>query len=441
MCSPLLQSTFVEVQVLPLLSALGSSDWNTLTANASFYYTRGWLEAVAPDLGKQSLLLVAYRSGHPVAALPAFRVTNPNEYVYHNVLDAVLESDQMAEVTSLLFPRAPRIALRLGRVLLQGLRPFLNRALFPNLTLTSPFAYVSEILVHPDEQEPAQVIDVLIAALERYSDAIDSHCVAFLWVDGTQDLLLSVLQRRQYRIAFSGAEERLSIRWTSLYEYFQSFSVTKRHHFKKEVARFLETGLQVRSDIPWESVADRALDLAMKLQKKHGHDLEADRLAHRFRSLINRLGTRSVTLTVWQEDELVAFVTSFQHGNILYPKLAGFDYEKTSKGYVYFNVAYYHLIELAIELGVREINYGSGTHEAKLMRGCQMVPLYNAYRFKSRWINRLADLYLPSFHQRKSWRYRCMASNFGVGGGAINVWQPDGDILPNLDRSTGNGVE
>ncbi len=397
----------MEVRVLSSLDSLSTTDWQELTANASLYYTHDWLQAVTPDIGEQVLLFTAYRSGIPVGVIPAFKVSKPTEFVYHNVREAVLEPTQLAEVTSFLFPQQPHTAFLMAKTAILGLRPLLDSFLFPNLVFTSPFAYVSETLIRPDEPDPEDVLNTILNSIEQYSHTQGLGCTAFLWIEATQHQLLSALKRKDYHLIRIDATARLQIKWSSFDDYLATcFRSKHRWHIKREIKCFQDAGGHIRYHDCWSDIEDQAISLAIALQQRHNLQPTYTELANRYQRILTSLGDRAIHLTAWLDGNLVGFATVFVHGDVLYLKHVGFDDTSANRqSYVYFNLVYYKLIELALELGVREIDYGSGTHEAKRARGCEIVPLYIAYRFQSPWMERLANLYLPAFHQQKTNRF------------------------------------
>ncbi len=392
----------MEVRVLSSLDSLSTTDWQELTANASVYYTREWLQAVTPDIGEQILLFTAYRSGIPVGVIPAFKVSKSTEFVYHNVREAVLESTQLAEVTSFLFPQQPRKAFLIAKTAIATFRPLLDSFLFPNLVFTSPFAYVSETLIRPNEPDPEGILDTILNSIEQYSHTQNLGCTAFLWIEATQHRLLSALKRKDYHLVRMDTAARLQIKWSSFDEYLGCFRSKQRWHIKREIQCFQDAGGHIRYHDSWSEIEEQAINLAIALQQRHNLQPTFAELANRYQRILTSFGDRAIHLTAWLDGNLVGFLTAFVHGNVLYPKHVGFDDTLANReSYVYFNLVYYKLIELALELGVREIDYGSGTHKAKRDRGCEIVPLYIAYRFQSPWMERLAKLYLPALHQQK----------------------------------------
>jgi predicted N-acyltransferase len=97
------------------------------------------------------------------------------------------------------------------------------------------------------------------------------------------------------------------------------------------------------------------------------------------------MGDDVIILTAAIGDRPVAFALFVKDANEWHFFVAGFDYGRTQGSMTYFSLVFYVPIRLAIEKGVRRINYGIASYAPKLRRGCRLEPITLMVKCRSRW--------------------------------------------------------
>ena len=90
--------------------------------------------------------------------------------------------------------------------------------------------------------------------------------------------------------------------------------------------------------------------------------------------------------------ETIAFHVLVEHGGVLHSNTVGQNYDVATKGRAHFMVMYYAPLVDALESSISRINYGVGSYEAKVGRGCRIEPLVGAFKFRDPSIDMLACL-------------------------------------------------
>ena len=79
--------------------------------------------------------------------------------------------------------------------------------------------------------------------------------------------------------------------------------------------------------------------------------------------------------TTW---DLVGFALLYRWRHELYARIVGFDYERLPPdSRVYFTIMFYEPIRYAITNGIKVIDYGLETGDAKVGRGCVLAPRWS----------------------------------------------------------------
>jgi hypothetical protein len=74
--------------------------------------------------------------------------------------------------------------------------------------------------------------------------------------------------------------------------------------------------------------------------------------------------------------------------------------------FTYFNLTYYSLAEHAADFGLQAVFMGNGAYQAKLRRGCELVPVRFFSRPRDAWRRRLLR---PWFALHRRWTRRTFA--------------------------------
>jgi len=356
----------MRVDVCRRIAEVGRERWRQLLDAGSLYLSYEWLSSVEGSLAPESYYVTAWEGDRLLAAIPAYLIADPKTYAFYNPAELVLAEATVETLAPYLDDR-PRAAYRALRSALVSRRA----DLYPSLVCASPYGYLAW-LCHRPGLPPAlldQVRRSLLDEVAALAARLHAPCRAFLYVpDGKDPALERALRTTGYQAAALSGECTLDVTWPSFDAYLDTRPGHRRREFRREIARFQDTGHAIR--IGDASALDRRLaDLQAQLSRKYGGRGDPDRIELGFRRATAHLGPFIRPFTVFKAAEPVGFALFYQRDNQLYCKQAGFDYAREG-AYRYFNVIFYEPIRYAIREGVHTIQYGSESYEAKLRRGC-----------------------------------------------------------------------
>ncbi|MER8113809.1 GNAT family N-acetyltransferase [Streptomyces sp. NPDC094031] len=240
--------------------------------------------------------------------------------------------------------------------------------LAPVAAATLPGAYAAGI-VAPDAPP---VISALLDELDETAQRWGCPTRAVMHVPASARLLRETLESRGYAGVTSLAQTSLPVPAGSFEDYLARLSSKRRTAVRRERRVFAGSDMTVRRADIGEFSTEHAL-LHVKQLRRYGHDFSAQQLVELVRRSARFFGDWAVFLVAERGPRVEAFSLSYVLGGQLHPKMSGFS-GYADEHFAYFNVIYYELIEVAQELGVRELVFGPGTYDAKVHRGCVLDP-------------------------------------------------------------------
>lgn len=267
----------------------------------------------------------------------------------------------------------PVMSVLLGRLYRQ--LPDARNWMLPLLMLRPELSSDDPVVAIPSTRlDRKAVLDGMMAAIDsfaarsRWSSAID--CVP---VRDT-DLSEALASRRYLRTTGRGYAELELVHdsWETFLAAVKIRSTKVAGMIRNEERRARRDGLKFRE---WDPARDDTMEF-------HGFlDVHAKRLngqpfpfGPEFLPTLARTMGQDVHVLVaergGQTQGVAVLLTHGTRGYVLYPGLI--DKEERS-GLVYFNLAYYQSIRLAIDLGLERLAYGNGVYPAKIRRGCSIT--------------------------------------------------------------------
>lgn len=131
-----------------------------------------------------------------------------------------------------------------------------------------------------------------------------------------------------------------------------------------------DAGITCRTVPLTPSLARPLVELAEANVTRHGGHVDLDRYADWVADLVGIPGSHAEAHLAERDGRIVGCIVSSTYAGRLYALFPGFDYEQTAGVPVYFELAYYHLVEHAVAHGYHAIEYGPAADEAKRHRGC-----------------------------------------------------------------------
>ncbi|MET8614451.1 peptidogalycan biosysnthesis protein [Streptomyces misionensis] len=344
----------MDVRTYNTVGALPGADWDSLASGSTIYSTAGFQGVREEELpqGAQARHIMAHDAdGTVTAGLEAYTFTRPPHALYTpaDLLAGLVDEERHAAVAS---------------------RP---------LAIGAGWSEFRGQVVHRPDAGPEQrtaAVEALTTEALNFAKQAEASVLAYYYLP--REDALDIARAHEHAgavLLFHDVETVLPIGlWDDLDDYYAWLPAKRRPRARREVRTFRGSGRTVR-EVALPEVVDRIAPLNSALMRKHGHDYGIARAAEVYGRQGRYLGDRSTLLLAEEEDSPVGFALRYRHQDMLYARVAGFDYGYANKA-DYFNLVFYHPIAQGTGRTTRAIHLGLGTFEAKLTRGAQPVPLY-----------------------------------------------------------------
>lgn len=338
-------------------------DWWESLSHPSPYLGFDWLRARSATLhGKPRFVGVAGPDGEAVLGVPAFLTDSSSHPGYDPArflaMDDVPEEDVAAEPGGA--EALARLRGRLGAL-----------ASRPSVVSGSPGRMGGVSYAGPlSARDRRAALGLAADALERQAEAASAALVAWVYfiedADRTAD---TVLRERGYTRVSVGADCHLPVTWDSFDGYLRDFSAKRRWSIQREVRAFTEAGVTVERH--GAEALDRELaGLELQWRQKYGRKADLEATVADYRELREHIGDAMTVFVARRQGQALGFVTFLQDGPVWWARFPGFDYSAGPDIYLYFNLLFYHPIQVAIREGISSISYSMGSYETKCSRGC-----------------------------------------------------------------------
>lgn len=221
---------------------------------------------------------------------------------------------------------------------------------------------------------PAARVEAMgFAAAEAEKRAADVSAGMVCWVyalEGADGALDQALRGRGYARVSVGADCHLPIEWDSFDNYLHSFSAKRRWSIVRERRTFAEAGVTIERHGP-EVLGPELAELELQWRQKYGRKADLSETISDYRELQEHVGDALSVFVARQHKRALGFMTFINDGPVWWARFPGFDYSMATQVYLYFNLLFYHPIELAISEGISSISYSMGSYETKCSRGCR----------------------------------------------------------------------
>ncbi|NUT39209.1 MAG: GNAT family N-acetyltransferase [Thermoactinospora sp.] len=157
-------------------------------------------------------------------------------------------------------------------------------------------------------------------------------------------------------------------------EWLAGLSRGRRHAVRQESSRFAEAGYRLREVALGECAEAVAVQME-ETEAKYGRTglLYLETLLSQARHLGDQA---RVLLCLPPDGPAVGHVLFYVYGYTLYIRSAGFHYARLRGVAEYFNVVIYQMLRRAAAIGARWVHLGTGSSEAKALRGARLRPLW-----------------------------------------------------------------
>lgn len=324
--------------------------WDALGPPRSFYLDGAWMAAMSSTVSDRPRVVLATGSGgRPLAGFPV-HVQTASSYGLYDPWKAA------------------------GG----GHEPDWAAPLRPVLTSVAPGFEGGVRWAAGVDADPAAAAAALGDALDA-ADALAADAgaaaTAFLYVpEGEDPVLEAVLARRGWLAATVAADARLAVDWATFDDYVASRPKQRRATVRGETRRFREAGFEVEAG-GVELLTDDLAPLHAAWRGRHGPAPDPEDLRALYAAVRAAVGPAMRMFVARLDGRPVAFSQFYEHGGVLYSRALGFDYGAVEGAFAYFNMIFYEPVRWAVAAGVSEVRYSMGSTDAKVARGCRLVPL------------------------------------------------------------------
>lgn len=298
-----------------------------------------------------------------------------------------------------------------------------------------PIRRGGDILVDP-RSSPAERLQLITRMCEMIEAAAPRQIIAFPDVLPDDAPLGDVLGQRGYLRASGLPIAFLDVRWDDLDGYVAMLKSKKRRKsVRLEMRRYQRSGAAVERQhgdmVDWNHTCE--------LLNRHHERLNQWPAGHRS-STLRRLGADMgedlIVYASQQDGEILGVNIVAKHGGDVSGLWVGVDHERAGPNFTYFNLAFYAPAEDYPRLGVRRVGMGNAAYQAKVSRGCHVVPTSFYVRFPralGRCLHRPAMALQRAWYARKFRRFTELYGHPVPGAGGA---QPDSmEAYPGVTRA------
>lgn len=120
--------------------------------------------------------------------------------------------------------------------------------------------------------------------------------------------------------------------------------------------------------------------LLSNVQQKYGHNHPPDMMTNMLARQQQYLGEKGVLFALYSDQsqrDILGFHLAYRHANTLWSRVVGFDYPRLEGIPAYTKLVFEMPVEYCVSQGLRAIELGMGSFEAKLRRGASFRPLFH----------------------------------------------------------------
>jgi len=220
--------------------------------------------------------------------------------------------------------------------------------------------------------------------LSLFSEKIDDICKtqrvlfsSFLFVSEFDELLMKNLESLNYIKFPNIVTYYLDVNWSSFEDYLKSLKPRRARSIRREIKECSESGVVIEEESISEDIAEKLSVLEANVLSKYSHT--NGKLDPTFFLKLKKYAGDKIRLLIARKNyEIVGFFLGLHQRDVLDGYMVGLDYAaQTSTRFIYFNLAFYKPIQLAIDEKIKKIYYRYTAEKAKLNRGCRPEQTYS----------------------------------------------------------------
>jgi hypothetical protein len=173
------------------------------------------------------------------------------------------------------------------------------------------------------------------------------------------------------------ADSAIDIPGSTIDDYIATIPSQYRRKIRREM-RVFEAAHYQTAEVRLEDCLAEAGALVCNLQHRYGHMDDDGVWQGELGKMAELLDERGVVFSCRHEGALAGFALGYPHGQTLYMRRCGFDYDRLRDAFEYFNLGYYLPLRYAYRQGLKRLHLGPTAYEAKVRRGATLAPLWGA---------------------------------------------------------------
>lgn len=209
-------------------------------------------------------------------------------------------------------------------------------------------------------------IDEMVKFIEKTAQDQKFHGIVYPLLIEDRKVLVENLT--SYNKAFFEANYILKTNFDTYEDFLMSLKYKIRKKYRNIENRILNGNLKIKEINNINKHVSTIEKLYLNLMNKYNNSfIEFDKNA--FIQLYKYIST-TLTIGAFKDNELIGFCTRFHDKNIMHALRYGVDYEKSKDTGIYFYLIFNATVKKSIQLGIKQIDYGSSMYNVKTLRGC-----------------------------------------------------------------------
>lgn len=345
---------------------LPPESWVRITEDGPLFASERWLKAVEGRAAGPPHFFMSDGEGGPVVGLGAMLARDPSFDAPVNIHELLTGTPPWTPLTDESWKERTRI---------RSTGPPAE-SWFPNLAVTLPSGVC--LTVGPGAKSD-EAVDELVGEIIEWARERSMAILGFLFVAPEEEVLSRVLSKRELIKARLSYDCQLELPGKMIEDYLAFLPGKRRNSVRREMRHVEEAGVIIRRRHLDECLED-LVELRLQLKRKYGRSPNEEKARGAFTGLIDNIPREEIYLfTAEAGGEMVSFSLFLAEGNRWHALMTGTEYDDPRWRFLYFELIYYSPIKAAYEAGARRLSFGAASWEAKLNRGCILVPLYGYF--------------------------------------------------------------
>lgn len=355
----------LRVEYTTSLQRLDEAGWDGLAGSGDLYATTAWLRFVEDAMQGAPTYLLGWDRDRLVSGLACYWFPPDATFAPMARADRMLRRAHLTPGLS----RGER--RRRGRAV---------AALLPSLCCGSRQLSYSRLLLAPglSAHRASAATGEMLAAAELLARQLGAASLSFNWVDAHDEPLRGELRARGFAEFFS--QRRCVLEVDDLDGYLRRFRAHRRTVIRRELRALDESGVRFELGGLAELPVERVAPLEHNLLRRYGVRRGLSQVEASLCEARTRFGRDGIAITATRDGAICAFAVLLRWRDQLYVRHVGFDYERQADLPLYFGTVFYVPVRFAAALGVRVVDYGTGSIETKASRGCRVIDQYGYVR-------------------------------------------------------------